>query len=191
MAGDALKGIYEALAPTNIPFPTVDPQYADLYEMWKNRVQATPVPPRARVSAAFGRTTALFRSLPFALFLIALGLLLYLLLRRSQAKAEELDARTSERVQGRLVSTERIAGGKSSSKRATVEYVWWGRTYTAKIVLPPFDRREPGSPVPLLIDPGDPECFRPDRPVSKLLLPKILSFTMIAAGLALLALATF
>ncbi len=189
MAGDALKGIYEALTPTSIPFPTVDPQYADLYEMWKNRVRPTPVPPRARVSAAFGRTAALFRSLPFALVLIALGLLLYLLLRRSQARAEELNARTSERVQGRLVKTER-AGGRNSSKRATVEYVWWGKAYTAEIVLPPFDRREPGSPVSLMIDPGDPECFRPDAPPPKLLVPKILSFALIAAGLALLAAAT-
>ena len=191
MVSDALKGIYEDLTPTSIPFPTVDPQYADLYEAWKKRVQATPVPKGKRFSDAFESASSLFRSAPFALFLVVLGLTVYLLLRRAQARAEELSTRTTERVQGTLVKAERRAAGRGTAVRGTVEYVWWGRTYTGEIALPSVRTPEAGSSVALLIDPVDPGCFRPDEPAPKLLVPKVLSLAAVAAGLALLAILSF
>ena len=180
MAGDALKGIYEALTPTSIPFPTVDPQYADLYDAWRKRTQATPVPRRYAFSEALDDAGEFFRSAPFALFLIFLGLALYLLLRRAQARAEEQSSRMSERVTARL----------TRPGRGSVEYTWRGKTYAGEIRLPRRDMNA-GDDVVILLDPLEPECIRADGTAAGSLVPKLLALALVAAGLALLAFATF
>ena len=185
MVTDALQGIYENLIPTPMPFPTVDPQYAEIYEMWKKRNEANKTPPSfgERLSLLWDKALSPSSLRAFSLFLILSGLTMYLLLRRRQARAEEWNARMTERTQGTVLK----AGQPAASRRAKVEYVWWGQKYASEFVLPSSASFRDTDQVTILLDPTEPECARIDAPVPKAAASRIVALAIVALGLGLLA----